>query len=115
MNIKMLENTSERTFDYNGFTVAPGNFFGLAETDKGTFPAFWSGWISGGCIALYILDGKADPSPIWVDGEDVDTFSIDTDRDFEAEYAEKYDEWAASDYGFAPNEGDYIPWFAKED
>jgi hypothetical protein len=114
-NIKLIENRSGETFPFAGVTVAPGNFFGLAETEKGTFPAFWSGWISANRIALYILDGEEKPQPIWVDGEDVETWSVETDRDFEAEYAEKYAEWADDDYyGYGPCEGDIVPWFAKE-
>lgn len=109
--LTLIENMSGDNIAFNGFTVRPGAFFGIAETNDGAFPAYWSGWISAGCIALYRLT-ESKPEMKWVDEEDVDYFTINCNRDFEAEYEEECERSENEEIGYEPKRGNFVPWFA---
>jgi hypothetical protein len=81
-DLKLVQRKTPRSFDFCGFTVQYGNFFGSANWNGEKVPVFWSGWTSANCIFLYNVRTKFG---YWVDGEDVDGFTVLTDETWEEE------------------------------
>lgn len=102
----LVEHAVPETVQRGGYTVKMGNFFGYLFEDGRKYPAFWSGWISGYCIALHVMRDGVDNFQ-WVDEDDIDAWNINSVRDFWGEY------FAEEDAGYYPNEWDYIPFFQR--
>lgn len=78
-NLRMVCHSTETTFQYHGFTVKPGNYFGTALWNGVKAPVFWSGWTCEKCIRLYnCLTGEA----VWVDENEVKSWGIIESHDW---------------------------------
>ena len=108
----LVEHSVPETVQRGGYTVRPGNFFGYLFEDGQQYPAFWSGWISGYCIALYVMRDGID-SFQWIDEDDLDEWDILTERDYLGEYTAEWLEANRASYGAFVYEGDYVPFFQK--
>lgn len=111
--LTLIEHAVPKTVERGGYIVRPGNFFGYLFEDGRKYPAFWSGWISAHCIALHVRRDGVD-SFQWIDETDLDEWNILTVRDFWEPYLAEVDEVNRTNFGYYPNEGDYIPFFQQE-
>lgn len=91
--IKMIQHMSN-TFEYSGYTVLRGMFYGVAITENGEkLPCFWSGWTSGRAPFVYI--GRRSGG-FWIDEEDGVNFTVFAQPEYWAELESLLDEGSKS-------------------